>query len=251
MTRSTNQSSRTSQQRNRNVTFRISFFSLIAASAIAVVGLVWVFMLGVMVGRGYTPNDTLPQLTRILPHEEGQNTGEATSTPQIAIIEPEDLTFMDKLKGTAQNTPQADTLKPTQHTSANTPVPFSASANQKPSTKRSATSQIARSQSVSSAPVASATGTTSTIKKQPTPEPRFDYVYQVAAFKQAAPAEALQKRLEQAGQRADIDIQLRNETTWFLVLVHFRGTPEDIHTLKATLEKFGILKILLRSKTST
>jgi len=74
---------------------------------------------------------------------------------------------------------------------------------------------------------------------------RFDYVHQVAAFKHFAKADCLRARLLDSGIKAHVE----KDGEWHLVLVHSRGEPEDISTLRTNLAPYGIKRILLKSKT--
>jgi cell division protein FtsN len=77
----------------------------------------------------------------------------------------------------------------------------------------------------------------------------FDYVYQVAAYKETGSADRLLARLKSAGLAAEIVRQEQNGTVWYRAVVRFRGRPDDVQSLRDALAPMGIGQILLRSKT--
>lgn len=78
---------------------------------------------------------------------------------------------------------------------------------------------------------------------------RFNYVYQVASFKEAAQAQSLVDRLAGEGVKGSISEGEAGGSTWYRVLAEFQGTETDTRDLKAILGKFGITQVILRSKT--
>lgn len=71
--------------------FEVSLTGAVGLGTVLVLGVVWVFIFGVLVGRGYQPEDQLPELAKIMPeaHQESAQSG---------VIKPEDLRFHDALR---------------------------------------------------------------------------------------------------------------------------------------------------------
>ncbi|MDE7241936.1 SPOR domain-containing protein, partial [Desulfovibrio sp.] len=76
-------------------------------------------------------------------------------------------------------------------------------------------------------------------------EPRFDYVFQAAAFKGPVDAERLRGRLEAAGLRAKV----RPSGKVRLVVVSLRGSAEDARRVRGTLAGMGLGRPILLEKS--
>ena len=76
-------------------------------------------------------------------------------------------------------------------------------------------------------------------------EPRFDYVFQAAAFKGPVDAERLRGRLEAAGLRA----QVRPSGKVRLVVVSLRGSVEEARRVRGTLAGLGLGRPILLEKS--
>ncbi|WP_291321248.1 SPOR domain-containing protein [Desulfonatronospira sp.] len=66
----------------------------------ALLAIVWAFILGVFVGRGYNPEEILPDISRILPQKEEKQ-------EDSVILRPEELEFFDRLRSEPSRTPSA------------------------------------------------------------------------------------------------------------------------------------------------
>lgn len=208
----------------------------VTASPAACIGLVvvmllcfvWVFVFGLIVGRGYQPEEAVPELRQFMPSANRTDARNATGTSPTAepvpheakVIKAEDLTFYDRLKKDPAP--------------ASAPVPSSPAATRPPSAKSPVTtpeapSLVERTNSSNGAV--------------------FNYVYQVAASKDKAAAEALAQRIMDKGLRTRIESAQSSGTTWYRIQVLFRGTPEDTREMKEILQQLGIARPLLKSKT--
>lgn len=76
-------------------------------------------------------------------------------------------------------------------------------------------------------------------------EPRFDYVFQAAAFKGPVDAERLRGRLEAAGLRAKV----RPSGKVLLVVVSLRGSAEEARRVRGTLAGLGLGRPILLEKS--
>ena len=185
--------------------------------------LVWVFIFGVLVGRGYHPENSVPELARIIPGPASAPTADAGAAnqpaPSAKIISAEELQFPKTLKEEAAPTASP---KPTPPATAPVPAPKSVAPD-------------------AAKPAAAA-------EKDSEGNGRFAYIYQVASFKQLDMAEEMSKRLKAAGLATDIESATSNGGSWYRVLVRMTGRPEDTRSLKDTLTGVGLGKPMLRSK---
>lgn len=265
-------------------TINVTLPSLISAGIVAVIGFGWVFVLGVIVGRGYNPEERLG-IERIMP-KPAVNASQPTPMPG-GVIKPEDLQFMDSLRakpapvsgnaGVAVNAseivtkngkkdqkpeskpePKADPRKDAK-TAAKTDAKADSRTVQKAESKSEGKQDARRDdRKAAAAPTAPAPKDSKDAKDardaraaetKPADGERFDYVYQVAAYKAADPANALKAKLEASGIKVRLDSSVENGVSWYRLNALFRGTPEDTRQLRAALARHGIDKVILRSKT--
>jgi len=94
------QESRLSLQLTPGKTLTLGGFALLA--------IVWAFILGVFVGRGYNPEDVMPDISRIMPQEKEQQ-------EQTRILRPEELEFHERLRSdpSRETSPQEQPAAPT------------------------------------------------------------------------------------------------------------------------------------------
>lgn len=266
-------------------TINVTLPSLISAGIVAIIGFGWVFVLGVIVGRGYNPEERLG-IDRIMPKPAVNATAGAGSIPMPGgVIKPEELQFMDSLRakpapvsgnaGVAVNASEIVTRsgkkdqKPDTKTDTKADARKDAKTAAKPEAKAdSKTAQKAEARPDAKKDDKKAAATTAaapkdaryskdardskdakTAESKPADGDRFDYVYQVAAYKAAAPANALKAKLEASGIKVRMDSSVENDVSWYRLNALFRGTPEDTRQLRAALAKHGIDKVILRSKT--
>jgi cell division septation protein DedD len=237
-------------------TIHVTLPSLISAGIVAIIGFGWVFVLGVIVGRGYNPEERLG-IERIMP-KPAVNASQPTPMPG-GVIKPEDLQFMDSLR--AKPAPVSGNAGVS--VNATEIVLKNGKKDQKPDPKADAKKDARTDAKAADKKPDAKTGSKSDSKAAQKAEPkkddqkaaapadgdRFDYVYQVAAYKAADPANALKARLEASGIKVRLDTSVENGVSWYRLNALFRGTPEDTRQLRAALAKHGIDKVILRSKT--
>ncbi|MDR0465889.1 MAG: SPOR domain-containing protein [Deltaproteobacteria bacterium] len=222
----------------RAYTFSLTFSKLLTAVIVGLIGVGWIFLLGVMVGRGYNPEDKLNELTgRVL---RGRQTPVVQDPPQ-AILQPEDLSFGAALRdkplhnGTAVVYTPAPPPDPPTNGAATAGAPVAPPA---PTTAPPPTT-------TPPPPVRPAPQTT-----PPSAQPaRFDVVYQVAAFRVADQADRQRELLEGEGVRTNLEKSVAKDgKSLYKVLVVRRGTAEDEKQLLAVLERLKLGAPLLRSR---
>jgi cell division septation protein DedD len=208
--------------RKRAYTLNLTFPMLLTTVIVALIGVSWVFMFGVMVGRGYNPEAKIHEITgRVL---RGRQAPVVQEPPQ-AILRPEELDFGPALRD-----------KPLHNASAAVGLPVA----QPPAPRTN-------SADVSGPPAASVQAAQPPAPSAP--PARFDYVYQVAVFREAGQADRLRERLEGEGVRTTLEQSpAKDGKTLHKVLAVRRGTEEDEQQLLGIVERFRLGPPMLRSK---
>jgi len=241
----------------KRLTISLSPAALAGGIVCLCAGFVLVFSLGVLLGRGHNLEERIPKLERILPERatptppqviaedapsvpggperqspakpEEQTSATPAKDPGAkpgvappAVIPQGDLAFRDNLKTPA---------KPAQQ--AGTGASATAPAKQPPAASQ-ATGQSA----------ATTAGQTS-----PGDNQVYHYVYQAAAYKSEAPCAAFVNKLNKAGFRARTDRSESGGTVWYRAMIDFTGKPDDTDALRVSMQKYGVQRLLMRSKT--
>ncbi len=258
-------------------TIHVTLPSLISAGIVAIIGFGWVFVLGVIVGRGYNPEERLG-IDRIMP-KPAVNATQGAPAPG-GVFKAEELQFMDSLRakpapvsgnaGVAVNASeivaknakkdQKAEQKPDQKADPKADPKKDARKDAKPEAKpdakadaktgkTDARADAKKDDKKTAAATTKDTKDAKTSEAKPADGERFDYVYQVAAYKAADPANALKAKLEASGVKVRVESSVENGVSWYRLNALFRGSPEDTRQLRATLAKHGIDKVILRSKS--
>ncbi|GFM37436.1 SPOR domain-containing protein [Desulfovibrio psychrotolerans] len=241
--------------------------------AICLLSFIWVFVFGLLVGRGFQPEEAIPELKRFMPTADsrtGSNASTASPAPSpeanatAGIIKPEDLKFYDHLKTEAAPSPKRAPVpqpKPTTVTQTQQPVQIveqiPSSAAQPSVSALQPQKQPRQANAVP--PTAPVQDSVSSLADQITAGAKenkggaddatvYNYVYQVAAFRERGAAESLKSRIEASGLKARIESIASNDATWYRIQVLFQGTPEDTRRMKDALLPLGISKPLLKDK---
>jgi cell division septation protein DedD len=215
----------------RAYTFSLSFSKLLTAVIVALIGVSWVFMLGVMVGRGYNPDAKINEITgRVL---RGRQTPAVQEPPQ-AVLRPEELNFGAALR----DKPLHNSTAAVGASDVQTPI---------------AQSPIRQTNSTASGVAGNATAVQTAPPERIAPQgaqsARFDVIYQVAAFRGAEQADRLRELLEGEGVRTNMEKSpAKDGKSLYKVLAVRRGTEEDDKQLLAVLERLKLGSPLLRSK---
>ncbi len=269
----------TANGRNNGLTVRLTLKKTIILLIILLLLLVWTFFVGVLVGQGISsdeppagaanstevrinstdapeapqlPEEALPPVIEEPPLSTDDSAPEsadgaaAEATPENAaaaveedapggneVISPEELSFMSDLKD--KPTPP----QPGTGTDTSTPAP--------------------RPQTAATPPAAQSTQTTNTLNPEdPAPKATtppgpgiFDYQYQVAASTDLEGVKRLVNQLRDGGLRASMVQGTKDGSKIYRVHVDFRGTPGDTNQLREQLSKFGIDRVLLKTKVAT
>lgn len=237
----------------RKFTLEISMSGVVSVGIVVVLGMCWVFILGILVGRGYKPETAVPQIAQMMPTTEAKlPDGEAKAPP--SVLKPEDLQFMEDV----HNQPGADTAdaapaknpadpkkqvapaKPHDQTEVR-PVGGAASARQAPSSAPPAAPRAAAVVPPPAKPAeAPKVDPKSTFDKKT--GPRYTATYQVASFPGKAQAETHVKELAKKGVTASVREAKSGNNVVFRVTIQVKGSDAEISdSLKKSGEKGAIL----------
>ncbi|MBU1002811.1 MAG: SPOR domain-containing protein [Proteobacteria bacterium] len=226
MPREAHTKERKEQNEPRRFSFSLSTAGVASLIVVSAAALAWVFILGVLVGRGYHPEQAVPQLAQIMPRAEQQ-----TAEPE-GVLKAEDLDFYETL----QKKPGA---APGQSSPKAKPEPDAPVAKASPAA------------AVQQPPVESPAEPT-VIDRQPQAQQletqQFRYVYQVSSLKDPDMALIFGGKLNKMGLKTSIEQAQASGATWYRVLVHYTGTPEGTDELKAALATVGVKKPIMKSK---
>ena len=271
----------------RTITITLSLPTAVSSLIMLCVGFICVFSIGILLGRGHNLEANIPQLERLMPQaapteqprlidrdsdpipppSEGNPqaaSGVGEERPAASSSQAAGQTAARQGNASLSTGGQGDSAA-SRNPAARQPPPQDArnrvmdqgdlayreSLKQKPAppaSRRAASGQTKQ-------PAAKA-GTTAqppagTAAKQPPPaagQDVFNYVYQVAAYKNGGMSDKLASKLKAAGLKARTEKSVENGTTWYKTLVDFRGSPDDTNTLRAKLNAQGFTRLILRSK---
>lgn len=213
------------KERLAGIEFKVSLVRAIMLGVFFVVLLMWVFFVGIVIGRGDNPENIVPELAAIMPSQNmtasmSNNDDSSNEASQDKIIQPENLEFMDNLK-----------TKPTNDDLTSTPL----ATNIPPKAKNVPTKPTATEQQTQSQAQADVE--------------EFDYVYQVGASRSKEGSEKLKKKLLDAGFRASILQIEKDGAALYRINVDFRGAPEETSSLSEDLKALGLERKILISKS--
>lgn len=234
----------------RKFSIELSMSGVVSVGIVVVLGMCWVFILGILVGRGYRPEAAVPQIAQMMPTTEAQLPDNTTTTSPPSVLKSEELQFMEDLQGkegevVADSAQKSDGKKgPKGHDLADArPIPMGSAA---------VATAVPGARAIPPAPPAA-----KVVPPAPTPavaarvEPkspfekkgsRYAATYQVASFPARDQAEAMAKQLAKKGITASIHEAKSNKTPVFRVNIQLKGSEAEIaDSLKRTGEKGPIL----------
>ncbi|MYL83874.1 SPOR domain-containing protein [Desulfovibrio aerotolerans] len=233
----------------RKFTFEISTSGVVSVGIVVVLGMCWVFILGILVGRGYKPEAAVPQLAQIMPTTEARMPDNTTSQAPPSVLKPEDLQFMEDIHG--------------QPGSEGGSVPESkAAADPKKTAPPAKPHDLTEVRPVApartAAPAAPAAPAPKAVPDEPKAvaaakvEPKMPFdkkasvryaaTYQVASFPAREQAETHVKQLAKKGITASVTEAKSNNSKVFRVTIQIKGSDAEItDSLKRTGEKGSIL----------
>ncbi len=237
----------------RSFIFSFSPAGLFAMLLFTIIALAWAFIFGLFLGRGYQPEELVPEIAQIMP----------TPPPPPNVTEtlrPEDLNFYEQLK----NMPLKE-----EPAGANTKARLSSrqekSSSMASKKKQQRVSDTKKKKHQKQPAANSKSGTQQRQTKQAvqpkrtkkkTPQQarqdkkiRFSYRYQIAALKDGAAALSVQKKLEAKGIKASIAKTSIKGTNWYRIFVQVLGNDQDVQTTAAKLKKMGFPDMIFTNKS--
>lgn len=265
--------------------FRLKLPGIVAIAVLLLGGFVWVFILGIMVGRKQleAENSALSAMVPVRAVQQQVQAGSAGPSQEELdklfeennLVQSEDLEFKEELRSPSQQ-PQAQAAA---RQAITQPRPPQAAAPT-PAAPRAATQQPTARPAAQPAPQASGqtsgqayaqaparpavpasgageiTSSRFAAQQQAAPyapanpgAPVFEYMYQVASFNQIDQAENLIRRISSAGIPAELEVSQTGNITRYRVLVFFKGSPEQTGEFLGRLGQFRLGEPLLRKRT--
>jgi cell division septation protein DedD len=244
----------------RKFSLEMSMSGVISVGIVVVLGMCWVFILGILVGRGYRPEAAVPQIDRMMPTTEAKMPDNTTPSAPPTVLKPEELQFMEGLQGkdgevVAESTQKAPAdgkkspaLKSRDLSDAKTApvaapaVPVSRPAPQAPLATPTPVKAVPPAPHPAPETDARAAKTKVEPKSPFDKTARYTATYQVASFPGRDQAETLVRQLAKKGFTASVHEAKSNNSMVFRVNVQIKGTEADITDgLKKTGEKAPIL----------
>ena len=213
----------------------------LAAGAVCIVILAcigWAFFMGYMVGHGQNPGEEMRELTGI-----GRPDRETLAEMDKAMAGSEDAGLRDKLADLSRQpvggAPAAANASaaPAAAPAAKSPYPFNKPSDNGLAAWGNAPKGAAQPASEKTAAPAKPQAATNGA-------PLYDFVFQVAAFRNVDDADRLRQRLEGQGLRT----RGQKSGKLTLVMVHMRGTDLDAANLKEELQRMRLGSPLQKSK---
>jgi hypothetical protein len=81
----------------RKFSLELTTSGVISIAIVALLGMCWAFILGILLGRGYRPENAVPPLANIMPTTEAKAPDETVGAPP-KVLKPEELQFMEGLQ---------------------------------------------------------------------------------------------------------------------------------------------------------
>lgn len=213
----------------------------LAAGAVCIVMLAcigWAFFMGYMVGHGQNPGEEMRELSGI-----GRPDRETLAEMDKAMAGSEDAGLRDKLADLSRQpvggAPAAANASaaPAAAPAAKSPYPFNKPSDNGLAAWGNAPKGAAQPASEKTAAPAKPQAATNGA-------PLYDFVFQVAAFRNVDDADRLRQRLEGQGLRT----RGQKSGKLTLVMVHMRGTDLDAANLKEELQRMRLGSPLQKSQ---
>jgi hypothetical protein len=184
--------------------------SLLTLGIVFSLAVIWAFILGILVGRGYHPEAYIPGLSMffVQPANTSKETEDITKNEykKASVLRAEELGFYEKLL-------------------------------RSPDKKPSGSSHSELKQQ----------GSKKALSKKKT-RTVYRYIYQVAAFQTVKPAENLCHKLRQNGYQAQMQKVQKDQKVWYRIFVPFEGLPQEAQRFKSKLAAMGISNPFIRHK---
>lgn len=252
---------------DKGFALHLSLPTVLAVGIVLAVTVGWTFFMGFMVGRGQNPATHLEEITGFGDASRPEKTTQAAA-PKPVVPEPSQAPPLSGQTETAETKPTSPTpaavpppaapekasdvrVRPTAAESAPDVSARPAAKPKKPEGKPypfarpSGSGLAAWGDAPQQPPQRQASTETTAARPNPPPAapaapatPKYDIIYQVAAFRNIAEADKLCAELKGRGHRATH----RKSGKVELVFVHLRGTDADAAKVRASLQAMGLGK---------
>lgn len=261
-------------KQKRALMFSFSPAGLFALFLFAIIALAWAFIFGLLLGRGYQPEELIPEIAQIMPTPP-------PPPPNVAeTLRPEDLNFYEQLKNIPiREEPVAPNPQKTRlllkeeknpdpirteknNQSLSKPKTITPEKLQQAAVKSEVQEQQAPDETTKVQEQQAPDETTkvqvqqapdeTTKKKTPVPpkkeEARFFYRYQIASLNDGATALGVQKTLEAKGMTASTTKIKVKGKNWYRIFVEIKGTEQDVKATAVKLKSMGFSDMILADK---
>ena len=237
----TRKSSTTKKKDKDKLSFQLGLSGFLSLAVLVVIGMAWSFILGVIVGRGYQPEQMAMEMAqKVLPEDFPLLTEKNEE-----VLKGEELEFFDKLKQGPSSVPPVPA--PPTKASPPQPKPQVAEAPKAAEAQTPKPQQSALDAALQSAAVAAGQSATPAAKEAK--DEVFVFNYQVAALASMEQAQTFLKKIDSGKFKTSVVTATHEGKTWYRVYVHHQGTVDSALAVKEQLKGSGISGILLRSRT--
>jgi len=253
----------------RKFSFELTMSGIISLIVVAVLGVTWVFILGVLVGRGYKPENAVPELAQMMPTTESSAPAESGEAP--TVLKAEDLQFMENLQGKAKEgdmiivesttTPSASTegqpkdaagagVETYDLDKAEGPAVATSDAAPEPAKQLAEADMKAKKPKTEAKPAPTPTAPAVEIAKEEPQKPaeakssgpRFTATYQIASFYKKDQADSMVKKLAKNGLSPTIREADANGKHVYRIVITVTGTDQELsEAIRKTGEKGPML----------
>jgi cell division protein FtsN len=242
--------------RHRGIIFSLRPAQIVGGVVVLCLGYVAVFLLGVILGRGYAPEAGIPELARLMPEASAPVSPRVVAPEEEKPVQKEavssspppggdedtpftqaDLDYRERLKSRRQAAPQVQ----------------GAGRSARSDGRKADGRNAAQARKNADGKATEAAGTVTRAGGTPAASPvrageMYHYVYQVASYRDRASGDSFAKRLRAAGFKVRTEQSTGSGVTWFRTMVEFTGRPDETEVLREKLKAFGVPRALLRSK---
>lgn len=200
----------------------------IVCGAVSLILISWFFFLGLVVGRGYEPENIIPQLAQVMP-QPGEIVADGPSLTPPSSTQPQPAESNGRsIVAEADRAYRANIRQESASTNTATP----------PSLKPPAAGQGANQAGQPANTSNQTAGQTTGAKNQSQGGGEtYKFVYQLASFKEEKAAQDLKNKLVAAGFTTRISTSKGAQSTWYRLIVDFTGTQNQADAARANLKK--------------
>lgn len=202
----------------RKFNFSLSLAGLLSSVVFVGLALIWSFILGVIVGRGYHPQSLVLDSQKKSTAEKKQE--KKQKIRESEVLKPEELEFYEVLSHPEEKAAR----------DSGAICRFSSKGEEKDSrvSSEKPEERLEKKQNVL----------------------RYLYTYQVAAFRDKKKALSLKKRINRTGLNCRLKKVHKNNKIWHRIFVTFKGRPQETRLIKEKLAHLGIENPFLKDKES-